>query len=122
VNRETDVSDVVIYHNPACGTSRKTLALLREKGVEPRVVEYLKAGWTEPQLKALARRAGVHLRAFLRTRGTPAEALGLTLAGVSEDQLAAAMAQNPILVERPVVEGPRGVAVCRPPEAALDLL
>lgn len=116
------MSDVVIYHNPACGTSRKTLALLREKGVEPRVVEYLKAGWTEPQLKGLAARAGAPLRAFLRTRGTPAEALGLTLAGVSEDQLAAAMARNPILVERPVVEGPRGVAVCRPPEKALDLL
>ncbi|MFM1958825.1 MAG: hypothetical protein RL588_342 [Pseudomonadota bacterium] len=116
------MSEVVIYHNPACGTSRKTLALLREKGVEPRVVEYLKAGWTETQLKSLAARAGVPLRAFLRTRGTPAEALGLTAADVSEAVLAAAMVREPILVERPVVEGPRGVAVCRPPEKALDLL
>ncbi len=116
------MSDVVIYHNPACGTSRNTLALLREKGVEPRVVEYLKTGWTEPQLKALAARAGVPLRSFLRTRGTPAEALGLTLAGVTEDQLAAAMVRDPILVERPIVEGPRGAALCRPADRALDLV
>lgn len=116
------MSEVVIYHNPACGTSRNTLALLREKGIEPKVVEYLKAGWTEAQLKSLAARAGVPLRAFLRTRGTPAEALGLTAADVSEAVLAAAMVREPILVERPVVEGPRGVAVCRPPEKALDLI
>ncbi|WP_296534551.1 arsenate reductase (glutaredoxin), partial [Phenylobacterium sp.] len=110
------MSEVVIYHNPACGTSRNTLALLRERGVEPRVVEYLKAGWTEAQLKSLAARAGLPLRAFLRQRGTSAEALGLTGTGVTEDQLAAAMVREPILVERPVVDGPRGVAVCRPPE------
>ncbi|MCA3714434.1 MAG: arsenate reductase (glutaredoxin) [Phenylobacterium sp.] len=122
VNRETSVSEVVIYHNPACGTSRNTLALLRERGVEPRVVEYLKAGWTEAQLKSLAARAGLPLRAFLRQRGTSAEALGLTGTGVTEDQLAAAMVREPILVERPVVDGPRGVAVCRPPEKALDLI
>ena len=120
--KEEAVSEVVIYHNPACGTSRNTLALLREKGVEPRVVEYLKAGWTETQLTSLAARAGVPLRAFLRTRGTPAEALGLTAPDVSEATLAAAMVREPILVERPVVEGPRGVAVCRPPEKALALL
>jgi len=119
---EKAVSEVIIYHNPACGTSRNTLALLRETGVEPRVVEYLKAGWTEAQLTSLAARAGVPLRAFLRTRGTPAEALGLTGPDVSEAALAAAMVREPILVERPVVEGPRGVAVCRPPEKALDLL
>ena len=114
--------DVVIYHNPACGTSRNTLALLREKGVEPRVVEYLKAGWTEIQLKSLAARAGVPLRALLRTRGTPAEALGLTAPEVGEDALAAAMAREPILVERPLVEGPRGVALCRPADKVLDLI
>ena len=84
------MSSCVIYHNPACGTSRNTLALLREKGVEPRVVEYLKVGWTEAQLKTLAARAGVPLRAFLRLRGTRAEALGLTGEGVSEATLAAA--------------------------------
>jgi arsenate reductase len=116
------VPDVVIYHNPACGTSRNTLALLREKGVEPRVVEYLKAGWTEIQLKSLAARAGVPLRALLRTRGTPAEALGLTATDVGEDALAAAMAREPILVERPLVEGPRGVALCRPADKVLDLI
>ena len=116
------MTEVVIYHNPACGTSRNTLALLKEKGLEPRVVEYLKAGWTEAQLKSLAARAGLPLRAFLRLRGTPAEALGLTGAGVTEDQLAAAMVREPILVERPVVEGPRGVAVCRPPEKALEVI
>ena len=116
------MSDCVIYHNPACGTSRNTLALLREKGVEPRVVEYLKAGWTEAQLKTLAARAGVPLRAFLRLRGTRAEALGLTGEGVREATLAAAMAKEPILVERPIVEGPRGVALCRPADRVLDLI
>ncbi|MFM8374612.1 MAG: arsenate reductase (glutaredoxin) [Phenylobacterium sp.] len=116
------MSEVVIYHNPACGTSRNTLTLLREKGVEPKVVEYLKAGWTEGQLKALAARAGVSLRALLRTRGTPAEALGLTGPDVSEAALAAAMAREPILVERPIVEGPKGVALCRPAERVLDLI
>lgn len=122
VTKEEAVSEVVIYHNPACGTSRNTLSLLREKGVELRVVEYLKVGWTEAQLTSLAARAGVPLRAFLRTRGGAAEALGLTAPDVSEATLAAAMVREPILVERPVVEGPRGVAVCRPPEKALDLL
>lgn len=122
MRKVNDVSEVVIYHNPACGTSRNTLALLREKGVEPRVVEYLKAGWTEAQLKSLAARAGVSLRAFLRTRGTPAEALGLTAPGVSDDALAAAMVREPILVDRPVVEGPRGVALCRPADKVLDLI
>lgn len=122
VRKGNDVSEVVIYHNPACGTSRNTLALLREKGVEPRVVEYLKAGWTEAQLKSLAARAGVPLRAFLRTRGTQAEALGLTEPGINDDALAAAMAREPILVERPLVEGPRGVALCRPADKVLDLI
>lgn len=116
------MSDIVIYHNPACGTSRNTLALLREKGLEPHVIEYLKVGWTEAQLKSLAARAGVSLKAFLRTRGTQAEALGLTGADVSDDVLAAAMARDPVLVERPLVEGPRGVALCRPAGKALDLL
>lgn len=115
------MNDWVIYHNPACGTSRNTLALLREKGIEPRVVEYLKAGWSEDQLRDLAARAGTPLRAFLRVRGTPAEALGLTGDGVTEDALAAAMVRDPILVERPIVEGPRGVALCRPAERVLDL-
>jgi arsenate reductase len=86
------------------------------------VVEYLKAGWTEIQLKSLAARAGVPLRALLRTRGTPAEALGLTATDVGEDALAAAMAREPILVERPLVEGPRGVALCRPADKVLDLI
>ena len=116
------MSDCVIYHNPACGTSRNTLALLREKGIEPRVVEYLKVGWTEAQLMTLAGRAGVPLRSFLRLRGTRAEALGLTGEGVSEATLAAAMAKEPILVERPIVEGLRGVALCRPAERVLDLI
>lgn len=116
------MTDCVIYHNPACGTSRNTLALLRENGVEPKVVEYLKAGWTEAQLKALAARAGVPLQALLRRRGTQAEALGLTGDDVSEATLAAAMVKDPVLVERPIVEGPRGVALCRPAERVLDLI
>ena len=116
------MADCVIYHNPACGTSRNTLALLREKGVEPKVVEYLKAGWTQAQLTSLAARAGVPLRALLRRRGTQAEALGLTGEDVAEATLAAAMVKDPVLVERPIVEGPRGVALCRPADRVLDLI
>lgn len=116
------MSDVVIYHNPACGTSRNTLALLREKGLEPRVVEYLKAGWTADQLSALLKRMGVGAQAILRTRGTRAEELGLTKPGATDAEIIAAMVAEPILVERPIVETAKGAAVCRPMEKALDLI
>jgi len=116
------MSDVLIYHNPACGTSRNTLALLREKGVEPKVVEYLKAGWSKPQLEDLLRTMGVPARDILRVRGTQAHELGLTDPAASDAALIAAMILDPVLVERPIVVTPKGAAVCRPAELALTLI
>ena len=116
------MSDVVIYHNPACGTSRNTLALLREKGLEPKVVEYLKAGWTAAQLKGLIKTMGLPARDILRVMGTEAEALGLTAAGANDALLIAAMVKDPILVNRPIVVTAKGAALCRPAERALELL
>ncbi|MFZ5720757.1 MAG: arsenate reductase (glutaredoxin) [Pseudomonadota bacterium] len=116
------MSDVTIYHNPGCGTSRNTLALLREKGVEPAVVEYLKAGWTRSQLEDLLKRMDVSAHEILRVRGTKAEELGLTDPGVSDEALIAAMIIDPILVNRPIVVTPKGAALCRPPELVLGLI
>src|ERR1700743_1403696 len=116
------MSDVVIYHNPNCGTSRNTLALLREKGVEPKVVEYLKAGWTREQLQDLIKRMGVSAHDILRVRGTKAEELGLTDPQASEEALIAAMILDPPRVNRPICATPRGAALCRPAEIALTLL
>lgn len=116
------MSDVAIYHNPACGTSRNTLALLREKGIEPTVVEYLKAGWTREQLQDLLKRMGARAHDILRVRGTNAEELGLTDPGVSDEAIIAAMIIEPILVNRPIVVTPKGAALCRPAELALGLL
>ncbi len=116
------MSDVTIYHNPSCGTSRNTLALLREKGVEPTVVEYLKAGWTGEQLEDLLKRMELGAHEILRVRGTNAEALGLTDPGVSDEAVIAAMIIEPILVNRPIVVTPKGAALCRPAELALGLL
>lgn len=113
---------VTVFHNPACGTSRKTLELLRERGVEPTVVEYLKAGWTRPQLQALLAAMGVSAKDILRERGTEAEALGLTAPGVSDEAIIDAMTRDPILVNRPIVVTPKGAALCRPQEKVLDLL
>ena len=116
------MSDTVIYHNPACGTSRNTLALLREKGVEPQIVEYLKAGWTRPQLEDLLKALGVPARDILRVRGTQAHELGLTDPAASDAALIAAMILDPILVERPIVVTPKGAALCRPAELVLTLI
>ncbi|HEY2359320.1 MAG TPA: arsenate reductase (glutaredoxin) [Phenylobacterium sp.] len=116
------MTDVTIYHNPACGTSRNTLALLREKGIEPKVVEYLKTGWTKAQLQDLLKRLDRPARDILRVRGTDAHELGLTDPAASEDALIAAMILQPILVERPIVVTPKGAALCRPAELALTLL
>lgn len=113
---------ITIYHNPACGTSRNTLALLRESGHEPTVVEYLKAGWTKEALRDLAARAGVPIRALIRTRGTPAEELGLTDSAASDEAILDAMVEHPILVERPIVATPRGVRLCRPMERVHEVL
>ncbi|HET6969883.1 MAG TPA: arsenate reductase (glutaredoxin) [Phenylobacterium sp.] len=116
------MSGVTIYHNPNCGTSRNTLALLREKGVEPTVVEYVKAGWTRDQLEALLQRMGCGAHDILRVRGTNAEDLGLTAPGVSDEALIAAMIIEPLLVNRPIVVTPKGAALCRPAELVLGLL
>ena len=113
---------VTIFHNPACGTSRNTLAAIRESGVEPTVVEYLKTGWTKPQLTALLARMGKRPRDILRVRGTPAEELGLTDPAVSDDAILEAMTRHPILVERPIVETPKGVVLSRPSEAVFAVL
>lgn len=116
------MNDVTIYHNPNCGTSRNTLALLREKGVEPKVVEYLKEGWTKDQLKDLLKRMDVSAHDILRVRGTNADELGLTDPAASDDALIAAMIIEPVLVNRPIVVTPKGAALCRPPELVLGLL
>jgi len=113
---------VTIFHNPACGTSRNTLAAIRESGVEPTVVEYLKAGWTKPQLTALLARMGKSPRDILRVRGTPAEDLGLTDPAASDTAILDAMVAHPILVERPIVESTKGAALCRPSAKVFDLL
>jgi len=114
--------DVTIFHNPACGTSRNTLALLREKGVEPKVVEYLKEGWTREQLQELLARMEVRAHDVLRVKGTKAEELGLTDPHASDDALIAAMVMEPILVNRPIVVTSKGAALCRPAELVLGLL
>ena len=116
------MSDVTIYHNPACGTSRNTLALLREKGLEPTVVEYLKPGWTKEQLQDLLQRMGVSAREILRVKGTRADELGLTDPAASDEALIAAMIIEPALVNRPIVVTPKGAALCRPAELVLGLL
>jgi len=116
------MSDVLIYHNPACGTSRNTLALLRDKGIEPTVVEYLKTGWTKAQLQELLKTMDASARDILRVRGTQAHELGLTDPAASDAALIAAMILDPILVERPIVVTPKGAAVCRPAELALTLI
>ena len=114
--------DVVIYHNPACGTSRNTLALIRHVGIEPQVIDYLKTPPGRAEVRDLATRAGVPLRALLREKGTPFAELGLDDAAVDDDQLLDAIAAHPILLNRPIVVTPRGVRLCRPSEAVLDPL
>lgn len=113
---------IVIHHNPACGTSRNTLAMIREAGHEPKVVEYLKTGWNRADLERLLARMGKTPRDVLRARGTPAEELGLLMAGVSDEAILEAMTQHPILVERPIVETPKGARLCRPAETVRDIL
>ena len=113
---------IVIFHNPACGTSRNTVAMVEAAGYEPKVVEYLQAGWTHDQLRELAAEAGLTFRQLMREKGTPAEALGLLADGVGEDRILDAMVEHPILVNRPIVVTPKGVKLCRPSEVVLDLL
>jgi arsenate reductase (glutaredoxin) len=111
-----------IWHNPDCGTSRKTLAILQEaQGVEPAVIEYRKQPFVREKLIQLFRDAGLTPREALRTRGSPAEELGLT-EGASADAILDAMVEHPILVERPFVETDKGVRLCRPQEKVLEIL
>ena len=113
---------ITIYHNPACGTSRNTLAMIRATGAAPVVVEYLKAPPGRAELQDLVRRMGVPLRAVLRQKGTPFDELGLDDPALSDDALLDAVEQHPILINRPIVATPKGVRLCRPSEAVLDLL
>ncbi len=114
--------DVIIYHNPDCGTSRNTLALIRHCGIEPHVVEYLKTPPSRAMLVSLIQRMSIPVRKLLRDRGTPFASLGLADATLSDDHLIDAMMAHPILINRPVVVTPKGVRLCRPSEAVLDLL
>jgi len=113
---------VTIFHNPMCGTSRNALAMIRERGIEPQVIEYVKVGWTKTQLKDLFAKMGVRPRDVLRKRGTPAEELGLLDESVGDEAILDAMVQHPILVERPVVVTPKGAALARPLEKVEALL
>ena len=113
---------VTIYHNPACGTSRNTLAMIRASGEEPTVIEYLKHPPSRARLQELARKMDLPLRALLREKGTPYVQLGLGDPKWSDDQLLDFMMAHPILINRPIVETPKGARLCRPSEAVLDLL
>jgi arsenate reductase len=116
------IMDVIIYHNPDCGTSRNTLALIRNSGVEPHVIEYLKTPPSRTLLAQLIARMGIPVRALLREKGTPFRDLGLEDPSLPDDALLDAMMQHPILINRPIVVSPQGVRLCRPSEAVLDLL
>jgi arsenate reductase (glutaredoxin) len=113
---------ITIYHNPRCGTSRNTLAMIRASGAEPTVVEHLKAGWTRAQLTDIAAATGAPLRDLLRTKEPLAAKLKLAEPGVTAPQLLDAMVANPILVNRPIVVTPKGTRLCRPSEVVLDLM
>jgi arsenate reductase len=113
---------ITIYHNPACGTSRNSVAMVRAAGYEPTVIEYLKAGWTRPLLDELVAKTGLKPRDLMREKGTPAAELELLGQDVSDDTILTAMVEHPILVNRPIVVTPKGAALCRPSERVLDLL
>lgn len=114
--------DVVIYHNPACGTSRNVLAMIRNAGIEPHVVEYLKTPPTRALLRRLIERAGISVRDLLREKAAPYAELGLADPSLTDDRLLDAMMEHPVLINRPLVVSPKGVRLCRPSEAVLDLL
>lgn len=114
--------DVIIYHNPDCGTSRNTLGLIHNAGVEPHIIEYLKTPPSRALLMQLIERAGLSARSILREKGTPYADLGLGDPELTDDALLDAMMAHPILINRPLVVSPKGVKLCRPSEAVLDLL
>lgn len=118
----SDAFPVTVFHNPACGTSRNVVAMVEAAGYRPEVVEYLKAGWTADQLRALFAAAGLTPRDAMREKGSPAAELGLLDPGVSDVAILAAMVEHPVLVNRPIVRTPKGAAICRPSEKVFDLL
>lgn len=113
---------ITIYHNPACGTSRNTLAMIRQSGEEPRVIEYLVTPPSRQELVDLVQAMGIPVRDLLRRKGTPYDALGLDDPKWTDGQLVDFMVANPILINRPIVVTPLGTRLCRPSEAVLDLL
>lgn len=113
---------VIIYHNPACGTSRNALAMIRATGTQPEVIEYLLAPPSRDELKTLIEHMGVPVRDVMRRKGTPYEELGLDNPSLSDDQLIAAMLAHPILINRPIVVAPKGVRLARPSEVVLEIL
>lgn len=113
---------IVIHHNPECGTSRNVLEIIRAAGYDPVIIEYLKTGWTRPQLLGLFAAADLTPRSALRTTKSPAEELGLLNLEVGDDALVEAMLEHPVLVNRPIVCSRKGVRLCRPSETVLDLL
>lgn len=116
------MSSITIYHNPNCGTSRNTLAMIRQSGVEPNIIEYLKTPPNRTELKALLKGMGLGVRAVLRQKGTPYDELGLGEPKWTDEQLIDFMLQHPILINRPIVVTPMGTRLCRPSEAVLDVL
>ena len=118
----SDDFPITIYHNPACGTSRNTLAMIEAAQYRPTVVEYLKTGWTRSKLEALFAAMNAKPRDLLREKGTPAAELGLLDPGISNDHILDAMIAHPILVNRPIVVTPKGTKLARPSEVVLDLL
>jgi arsenate reductase len=116
------MAEVTIFHNPSCGTSRNTLALLQHAGLRPTVIEYLKTPPSKDELKTLIRTMGISARELLRKKGTPYDELRLDDPKWADDQLLEFMLQHPILINRPIVVTARGAKLCRPSEAVLDLL
>jgi arsenate reductase (glutaredoxin) len=116
------IHDVIIYHNPECGTSRNTLALIRNAGIEPHVIEYLKTPPSRVMLKSLAQRMGLSLHDLLREKGTPYHELGLDDHNLQDEQILDAMMAYPILINRPIVVTSIGVKLCRPSETVIDIL
>lgn len=116
------MTDIIIYHNPACGTSRNTLAMIRNAGIEPHIIEYLKTPPSRAMLIKLIGRAGLSPRDILREKGTPYIDLGLADESLNDDALIEAMIEHPLLINRPLVVSPLGVKLCRPSEEVLDLL
>ena len=114
--------DVIIYHNPDCGTSRNTLGLIRNAGIEPHIIEYLKTPPSRAMLTSLIERMGIKVRDILREKDTPYHEFGLDDPSLSEDRLFEAIEAHPILINRPIVVTPRGVILCRPSEKVLDIL